>query len=88
MEKELALTKYDGGEDSNSAVAARTMGGLESRSGSGLSLLCIDADSKDSSLAMSAPPVEFTSDQCLDDMSAYPTALFSISHCLPNPYFI
>mmetsp|Transcript_23781 Transcript_23781/g.34043 ORF Transcript_23781/g.34043 Transcript_23781/m.34043 type:complete len:701 (+) Transcript_23781:295-2397(+) len=36
----------------------------------GLKLLCIDADSKDPGLGMSAPPKAFTSDQALRDMLA------------------
>ena len=36
----------------------------------GLKLLCIDADSKDPGLGMSAPPKAFTSNQALRDMYA------------------
>ena len=54
---------WQGEEDASVAAAAR-----EICAGGGLSLLCIDADSKDAGLGMSAPPQEFTSDAALDDM--------------------
>ena len=55
------------------AAAAR-----EIRAGGGLSLLCVDADSKDAGLGMSAPPPEFTSDQALDDMYQPPSLCLHI----------
>jgi hypothetical protein len=61
---------WQGEEDASVAAAAR-----EICAGGGLSLLCIDADSKDAGLGMSAPPQEFTSDVALDDMYVPPALL-------------
>eukprot|EP01036_Dinobryon_divergens_P022612 gene22612-30885_t len=62
LEQDAATDK---GGDISLAIAAAAR---EIRAGGGLSLLCVDADSKDAGLGMSAPPPEFTSDQALDDM--------------------
>ena len=68
MQEQQQEDTVDGdGGDMSIAAAAR-----EIRAGGGLSLLCVDADSKDAGLGMSAPPPEFTSDRALDDMYVPP----------------